>query len=74
MGNAMVMVATFSLEPDAYIAHGMLVNNGIDAYVETNSMATLYGAGSTWAAIKLLVPEKDFDRAVELLREHGDII
>lgn len=70
----MVTVASFTLEPDAFLAKGMLENNGIDAFVETNTMATLYAAGSTWAAINLLVPEKDLERAMELLKEHGDII
>ena len=70
----MVTIASFSFEPDAYLVQGMLKNNGIDAYVDTNTMATLYAAGSTWAAINLLVPEKDAERARELMKEHGDLI
>ena len=69
----MALAACFSAEPEAYLAQGMLDANGITAYVEANSMATLYGAGSTWAPIKLFVPAADLTRAMDLLKEHGDI-
>lgn len=71
--NRAVVVAEFTAEPQAYIAQGMLEDNGIPARVESNRMATLYGAGATWAPIMLYVAETDINRALELLREHGDI-
>lgn len=69
-----VVAAEFTDEPRAFIARGMLEDHGIAARVETNNMATLYGAGSTWAPIMLYVAASDLDAATALLREHGDIV
>ena len=68
-----VLAAQFSGEPEAYMAQGMLAENGIEAFVQPDSMATLYGAGATWAPIKLFVGEDNLEKALVLLREHGDI-
>lgn len=70
--NSFVLAANFSNEVEARIAQGMLDNNGIESIVEPDSMATLYGAGSTWAPIRLLVRESDQKRALELLEQHRD--
>ena len=37
-----------------------------------DAMSTLYGAGATWAPVRLYVAEADAGRAADLLREHGD--
>lgn len=68
----MTEVASFSTESEAFIACGMLIDNGIDAFVETNNMATLYGAGATWAPIRLLVPRYRLEAARRLLAAHND--
>lgn len=67
-----VLAAEFSGEPDAFIAKGMLENAGIAAYVEPNNMSTLYGAGTTWAPVRLFVGADDLSRARELLRRSND--
>ncbi len=67
------LIANFSTDIDARIAQGMLENNGIESYVESNSMATLYAAGATWAPIKLYVAREDAGRARELMEKHDDI-
>lgn len=67
-----VAAAQYSTEPEAYIACGMLRDEGVDAYVESNNMATLYGAGSTWAPIQVMVPHGQLDLALTLLRKHRD--
>ncbi len=66
----MKLAASFSTEPEAYIAKGMLEDNGIDAVVVPNNMATLYAAGAAWAPIELYVPDGELERAQSLLAEH----
>lgn len=71
-GNAPVVVAEFTNSRDAAIAAGMLENNGIACHVMDDAMSTLYGAGATWAPVRLYVAEADAGRAADLLREYGD--
>ena len=68
----MIAIAEYSDARQASIAAGMLENNGIHCTVVDDAMSTLYGAGSTWAPVRLFVPEADADEARRLLREHGD--
>ncbi|MCM1067823.1 MAG: DUF2007 domain-containing protein [Muribaculaceae bacterium] len=68
-----VIAARFSSEIEANIACGMLADNGIEARVASNNMATLYGAGSTWAPVELYVAADSLAKALELLKSHGDI-
>ena len=72
MNGKMVVVAEFSNAREASIAAGMLENNGISCNVVDDAMATLYGAGSTWAPVRLYVAEAYAERAAALLREHSD--
>ena len=67
-----ITVAEFSDEPSAYIAQGMLANNGIEAVVEPSLMASMYAAGNTWAPVRLSVPVEQARRAAELLKESQD--
>lgn len=67
-----VVVRSFSTAPAAYIAKGMLVDNGIEAEVGPDNMATLYGAGSTWAPVELYVDEADLAAAEKLLEAAED--
>ena len=68
-----VLAAQFSNPMQANIACGMLESAGIAAFVVTDEMATLYGAGSTWAPVHLYVEAADLEQATALLKEHGDI-
>ena len=67
-----IAVAEFDNEREATIAAGMLQNNGIDARVDASIMTTLYGAGATWAPVRLLVPEAMAAEASELLKNCKD--
>lgn len=69
--NGWSVVAEFASEASAHIACGMLRNHGIEAMVTgAENMATLYGAGSTWAPIELCVPTADAEQTMTLLNEH----
>lgn len=70
--TGMVVVAEFTNSRDAAIAAGMLENNGISCHVMDDAMSTLYGAGATWAPVRLFVDKAEAERAAALLREHGD--
>lgn len=70
--SAWTVIASYSAEPEAYIAAGMLRSNGIDVQVGADRMATLYGAGATWAPITLAVPSAQADEALALLAAHRD--
>lgn len=72
MSNSWQTIASFNTEPEAYIAAGMLRSNGIDAVVGADRMATLYGAGSTWAPITLSVPAGQAEQARTLLVQARD--
>ncbi len=65
-------IASYTAEPEAYIAAGMLRSNGIEAVVGADRMATLYGAGATWAPITLSVPADKAEQARKLLAADGD--
>lgn len=67
------LIADFSNGRDAAIAEGMLKSYGIETYVVDDAMSTLYGAGATWAPVRLYVPEAEAARAAELLRSHADM-
>ena len=66
------VAASFSTPPEAHIAKGMLEAEGIPCQIQAPLMATLYGAGSTWAPVELLVPAAYLDRAHTLLDAHHD--
>lgn len=68
-----VLAAQFSTPMQANIACGMLESAGIAAFVVSDEMATLYGAGATWAPVRLYVEADEFEHATELLKEHGDL-
>lgn len=72
MANDFVTAAEFSNEQEASIAAGMLKNNGVDAVVDSSYMSTLYGAGSTWAPVRVLVPSDKLTEAIALLKNHLD--
>ena len=66
------IVAEFNNEREASIAAGMLDSNGIKAFVDSSIMGTLYGAGGTWAPVRLLVPADKAAEAEALLAEKKD--
>ena len=68
----MVVAAEFTNARDAAIAAGMLENHDIECHVMDDAMSTLYGAGATWAPVRLYVAEDEAERAAALLREHSD--
>ena len=57
-----VLAAEFSNERDAAIACGMLQANGVEAFVVDDAMATIYGAGATWAPVRLYVRADDAEK------------
>lgn len=67
-----ISVAEFDNEREAAIAAGMLQSNGIDARVDGSIMTTLYGAGATWAPVRLLVPAEAAAQAETLLKDCKD--
>ncbi|MDE5628818.1 MAG: DUF2007 domain-containing protein [Muribaculaceae bacterium] len=73
MNDNAALAAEFDNEISANIAIGLLRNNGIDAWMPSNIMGTMYGAGATWAPSQVLVSEADLEKARQILHEHGDI-
>lgn len=65
-----VVAAQFNNETDAFLAKGLLASEGIEAWVEPNIMATLYGAGATWAPLNLYVITEKLEEAKRIL--NGD--
>lgn len=67
-----VVAESFSSPPQAHIAMGMLHAEGIPCRIDAPIMSTLYGAGSTWAPVRLLVPDSYLLQAQKLLASHHD--
>lgn len=67
-----VVAAEYDTAPPACIAAGMLEANGIEAHVDYQNMTTIYGAGATWAPVKLMVRADRIREAGELLNDHRD--
>lgn len=70
----MKIVARFPDAISASIAKGMLANNGIPSIIGNQAMSALYPLpyGGPWD-VTLLVNDDDYDRALTLLKSHGDI-
>ncbi len=60
-------VATYATIQEAYIAAGMLRDNGIEAIVPDDVMSSVYPMTLTWASVNLLVPVGQAERAKALL-------
>lgn len=68
MTDGWIVAAEFSSEQEAYIAAGMLENNGIPVQVTGTVMASVYPMTDTWAPVRLSVPADMAGRAAELLK------
>lgn len=67
-----VVVAEYTTEAQARVVAGMLCDNDIEAIVGSSHMTTLYGAGATWAPVTVSVEASQVQKALLLLRQHGD--
>lgn len=70
-----VAAATFDGPVDAQLAAGMLESNGISVIVNSQAMSGVYPLGNVNSnfGVSIYVSAEDYDRAMKLLREHGDI-
>lgn len=70
----MRIVATFPDIVSANIVQGMLENHGIASVIDNQAMSSLYPTplSGNWE-LRLMVNDKDYDEARQLLDEHGDI-
>ena len=69
-----VLAATFDDMPMANIARGMLEANGIPAILDNEIAYSVLRIELTPTnSIRLMVREQDLDKALHLLKEHGDI-
>ena len=64
----MITLTNFPTEQDASIVQGMLKNNGIHSVLsdQNNLYVPVFGG------VSVLVREEDYEKARELLREHGE--
>ncbi len=68
----MIQIRDFNTPQEAYIAQGMLENNGIQAHVELNTLYSLYPSAGGQGAASLYVSEADAKKAIALLDSHDD--
>ncbi len=66
-------VAQFNTPVEASIAQGMLENNDIPSVLDNATIVSVIPVPSAIGGVRLMVREVDFDKAAELLREHGDM-
>lgn len=55
---------------EAHILQGALKNEGIETLLNNENFSTLYSCVSNIAGVDLFVLEKDYDRAVEILKDN----
>ncbi len=70
----LVIAANFDNVMSASIAQGMLESNGIESQIQNPTMNTLYPApmSGLWD-VTLMVKPSDLDKAIQLLKTHGDL-
>lgn len=61
------MAAEFTTLQEAYIAKGMLEDNGIPVVIENATISSVYPMTLSWAPIKIMVPEAQLPQAESLL-------
>lgn len=69
------IAAVFSNDTAARMAVGMLESHGIECGLADTVMSSIYPLGDVNPnfGVRLFVNEADLDRALQLLKEHGDI-
>lgn len=70
----LVIAANFDNVMSASIAQGMLESNGIESQIQNPTMNTLYPTpmSGLWD-VTLMVKPSDLDKAIQLLKTHGDL-
>ncbi|WP_305155143.1 putative signal transducing protein [uncultured Duncaniella sp.] len=70
----LVIAANFDNVMSASIAQGMLESNGIESQIQNPTMNTLYPTpmSGLWD-VTLMVQPSDLDKAIQLLKTHGDL-
>ncbi len=72
--NDLKVVATFSYPAEAHIAEGLLNSQGIETMIEDEfTIGAILPMTNALGGVKLLVRNKDFKQAIELLTE-GEVI
>lgn len=70
----MKVVATFVYPHEANLADSLLQSEGIESILEDEFTVGIYnGISNALGGVKLLVKEKDFERAIEILTESGTL-
>lgn len=69
----MTLLQEYDTPQEAYIVKGMLEANGIKAYISESVASSLFPApDSGTGTTAVYVDEDSLDKALELLKEHGD--
>lgn len=70
----LVIAANFDNVMSASIAQGMLESNGIESQIQNPTINTLYPTpmSGLWD-VTLMVKPSDLDKAIQLLKTHGDL-
>ena len=61
------VVATFQSIGDAYIAKGVLANEGVESWVINSLISTIYPVLTPDGGIRLIVRGEDYERATEII-------
>lgn len=71
--NKITLLRRYDTPEEAIIVKGMLRNNGINAYVNTNTASTIFPAPDAGiSSSELYVDYNDVDKANQLLKQHDD--
>lgn len=69
----MKLVRNYGSPFEAHIAEGMLSAHGIRTRINANASSSIFPAPDGGISnVGLYVPEEDYQRATQLLNEHGD--
>lgn len=69
----LVCVAQFNNPVEANIAKGMLDNHDIPSVLDNETIVGVLPMPSAIGGVRLMVRQEDYDLALELLKDHGDL-
>ena len=70
---ALVHIASFANPVEAEIARGMLADHGIESVADGSTILSVMPMPEALGGVRLMVNSRDYDEALRLLEEHGDL-
>lgn len=67
----LIEITAFSNVNDAYILRTLLESENINCYLQDENSATIMNGYANIGGVKVMISSEDYDRAAELMKQHG---